>query len=112
MIPPEQTYIPPRRPKIKDAVEKLLPQVPRQLIRRLEYWALYSIHQDVVKSGMAPETAARKYVKGYDPEKIRREEERKIARKAREKELLRKKAEAKKKKERARAAARAKTRRR
>jgi hypothetical protein len=108
MTAPEQAYIAPKRTKIKDAVEKLLPQVPRGLVRRLDYWALYSLHQDITKSGMNPETAARKYVKGYDPEKIRQAKEREIARKAREKEALRKKAEVKKKQAQARAAAAAK----
>ena len=100
-----ESYIPPRRPKIKDAVIKLLPQVPPQLIRALQYWALYSIHQDIVKTKMDPETIARKYVKGYDPVKIKEAAEREAARKERAKEIIRKKAEAQAKKVAARAKA-------
>lgn len=100
-------YIAPKRTFIKDEVIDLLPQVPPKLIRALDYWALYSIHQDMVKSGMDAETAARRYVKGYDPKKIKEEIERAEARKEREREARRKKAEAQKKKLQARAKAQA-----
>ena len=102
-----QEYIAPKRTFIKDEVSELLPQVPSKLIRALDYWALYSIHQDMVKSGMDAETAARRYVKGYDPKKIKEEIERAEARKEREREMRRKKAEAQKKKIQARAKAQA-----
>ncbi len=62
-------YVAPRRVHIKDAVCALLPHVDPRLIKKLDYWALYTIHQDVVKSGADPETLARKLIKGYDPSK-------------------------------------------
>ena len=69
--PPVETppYVAPRRVHIKDAVCALLPHVDPRLIKKLDYWALYTIHQDVVKSGADPETLARKLIKGYDPAK-------------------------------------------
>lgn len=62
-------YTAPKRAHIKDAVCALLPHVDPKLIKKLDYWALYTIHQDVVKSGKDAETLARKLIKGYDPAK-------------------------------------------
>lgn len=62
-------YTAPKRAHIKEAVCALLPHVDPRLIKKLGYWALYTIHQDVVKSGKDAETLARKLIKGYDPAK-------------------------------------------
>ncbi|MCX6350209.1 MAG: hypothetical protein NTV79_12050 [Candidatus Aureabacteria bacterium] len=107
-VPEEvQIYIAPRRQHIKDEVCQLLPQVPRDLVRKLDYWALYTIHQDVVKSGADPESMARRYVKGYNPEKIRQIQAQVEARKRREQEIVLKRADAQRRKEEARARAEA-----
>jgi hypothetical protein len=94
----ETGYVAPPRKQIKDEVCKLLPHVDQKLIRKLDWWALYTIHQDVVKDGKDAEALARKLVKGYDPEKIKAEQEKVAARKAREEERKRraKEVEAKK----------------
>jgi hypothetical protein len=62
-------YVAPKRAHIKDAVCALLPHIDKKLIKKLDYWALYTIHQDVVKSGKDAETLARSLIKGYDPSK-------------------------------------------
>lgn len=62
-------YVAPKRVNIKDAVCALLPHIDKKLIKKLDYWALYTIHQDVVKSGKDAETLARSLIKGYDPAK-------------------------------------------
>jgi hypothetical protein len=110
----KKDYVAPRRKDIKEAVCALLPHVDPKLIRKLDWWALYTIHQDIVKDGKDAETLARKLVKGYDPEKIKAEQEKAAARKAREaerkrraKELFAKKVEAKRKAAVAKAKARA-----
>jgi hypothetical protein len=64
---PQAPYVAPRRIYIKDAVCALLPHVDPKLVKGLEYWALYTIHQDVVKDGKDAESLARKLIKGYDP---------------------------------------------
>lgn len=66
---PKPPYAAPKRTEIKDAVCALLPHIDPKLIKRLDYWALYTIHQDVVKDGKDAETLARKLVRGYDPSK-------------------------------------------
>ena len=66
---PMAPYVAPRRQEIKDAVCALLPHVEPKLIKRLDYWVLYTIHQDVVKSGKDAEILARKLIRGYDPSK-------------------------------------------
>ena len=109
-VPEEvKKYIAPRRQHIKDEVCKLLPHVPRELVRKLDYWALYTIHQDVVKSGADPETMARRLVKGYNPEKAKQAAAQAEAKKAREVEIAQKRVEALRKKEEARAKAEAAT---
>lgn len=62
-------YVAPKRAHINDAVCALLPHIDPKLIKKLDYWALYTIHQDVVKSGKDAETLARSLIKGYDPAK-------------------------------------------
>jgi hypothetical protein len=62
-------YVAPKRAHIKDAVCALLPHIDKKLIKKLDYWALYTIHQDVVKSGKDAETLARSLIRGYDPAK-------------------------------------------
>ncbi|MCX6356720.1 MAG: hypothetical protein NT045_02405 [Candidatus Aureabacteria bacterium] len=62
-------YIAPRRIDIKNAVCALLPHIDPKLIKALDYWALYTIHQDVVKSGKDAEALARTLIRGYNPEK-------------------------------------------
>jgi regulator of protease activity HflC (stomatin/prohibitin superfamily) len=105
-VPEEvKKYIAPRRQHIKDEVCQLLPQVPRELVRKLDYWALYTIHQDVVKSGADPETMARRLVKGYSPEKAKQAAAQVETRKARELEIAQKRIDAQRKKEEARAKA-------
>jgi len=64
-------YIAPRRTLIKDAVCELLPHIDPSLIKKLDYWALYTIHQDVVKDNKDREELARRLIKGYVPEKGR-----------------------------------------
>lgn len=66
---PKAPYVAPRRIYIKDAVCALLPHVDQKLVRGLDYWALYTIHQDVVKDGKDAESLARKLIRGYDPAK-------------------------------------------
>jgi len=60
-------YVAPRRIYIKDAVCELLPHVDPKLVRGLDYWALYTIHQDVVKDGKDAESLARRLIRGYEP---------------------------------------------
>jgi len=105
-VPEEvKKYIAPRRQHIKDEVCQLIPHVPRELVRRLDYWALYTIHQDVVKSGADPETLARRLVKGYNPEKAKQAAAQVEAKKARETEIAQKRTDAQRRKEEARAKA-------
>ena len=66
---PKAPYVAPRRLYIKDAVCALLPHVDPKLVRGLDYWALYTIHQDVVKDGKDAESLARRLIRGYDPAK-------------------------------------------
>lgn len=66
---PKPPYVAPRRTDVKAAVCALLPHVDPKLIKRLDYWALYTIHQDVVKDGKDAEALARKLIRGYDPSK-------------------------------------------
>jgi hypothetical protein len=66
---PKAPYTAPRRTEIKEAVCALLPHIDPRLIKRLDYWALYTIHQDVVKDGKDAEALARRLVRGYDPSK-------------------------------------------
>ena len=65
--PPVETppYVAPRRVHIKDAVCALLPHVDPRLIKKLDYWALYTMHSRICKYGDDPESMARKFVKGY-----------------------------------------------
>jgi hypothetical protein len=114
MAQKDSGYVAPRRKYIKDEVCKLLPHVDPKLIKKLDYWALYTIHQDVVKDGKSAEELARRLIKGYDPDKIAAERKKAEERKAREeerkkraKEIATKKAEAKKKAAEAKAKARA-----
>jgi len=69
VIETKHVYIAPKRTAIKDAVCALLPHIDPKLIKRLDYWALYTIHQDVVKDGKDSEGLARKLIRGYEPEK-------------------------------------------
>lgn len=66
---PKTPYVAPRRIHIKDAVCALLPHVDPRLVKGLDYWALYTIHQDVVKDGKDAESLARRLIKGYEPVK-------------------------------------------
>lgn len=66
---PAAPYVAPRRMYIKDAVCALLPHVDPKLVKGLDYWALYTIHQDVVKDGKDAESLARRLIKGYEPVK-------------------------------------------
>ena len=66
---PKAPYVAPRRLHIKDAVCALLPHVDPGLVKGLDYWALYTIHQDVVKDGKDAESLARKLIRDYDPAK-------------------------------------------
>lgn len=111
-------YVAPTRKKIKEEVCKLLstvdPPVDPKLVRKLDWWALYTIHQDVVKSGKDARELAVRLVKGYDPKKIQEKIDQAAARKVREeerklraREIVRKKAEAKAKAAAAKAKARA-----
>ncbi|MCX6356085.1 MAG: hypothetical protein NTZ78_14465 [Candidatus Aureabacteria bacterium] len=65
----KSVYIAPKRTAIKDAVCALLPHIDPKLIKRLDYWALYTIHQDVVKDGKDSEELARRLIRGYEPGK-------------------------------------------
>ena len=78
-----EAYVAPARKIIKKEVQKLLPDADPKLIQGLDWWQLYSIHQDVVKSGKTAESMAIKYIKGYDPAKIRAEREKAEAEKRR-----------------------------
>lgn len=60
-------YVAPKRTAIKEAVCALLPHVDPKLIKRLDYWALYTIHQDVVRDAKDAEALARKLIRGYEP---------------------------------------------
>jgi hypothetical protein len=66
---PMAPYVAPRRQEIKEAVCALLPHIDPRLIKKLDYWALYTIHQDVVKGGRNAEALARTLIRGYDPGK-------------------------------------------
>ncbi|MDD5555733.1 MAG: hypothetical protein PHN82_00610 [bacterium] len=107
-------YVAPRRVHIKEEVAKLLPHVDPRLIKKLDYWALYTIHQDVVKDGKDAEELARRLIKGYDPAKARGMAEAAAAKKTKEeererrmKEAATRKAEARQKADAAKARARA-----
>ena len=63
--PPAEAYIAPVRTKIKDELAKLMPMVKRSDLTGLDYWALYTMHSEIVKYGRNPEELARKFVKGY-----------------------------------------------
>ncbi len=62
--PKSTSYRPPDRGRIKDAVAKLLPDIDPKIIHGLEWWQLYSIHQDIAKDKKSPASVARKYIKG------------------------------------------------
>lgn len=64
---PMAPYVAPRRQEIKEAVCALLPHIDPRLIKKLDYWVLYTIHQDVVKGGKDAEALARTLIRGYDP---------------------------------------------
>jgi hypothetical protein len=66
---PRAPYVAPRRIEIKDAVCAVLPHIDPRLIKTLDYWVLYTIHQDVVKDGKDAEALARRLIRGYDPDK-------------------------------------------
>ena len=118
MAEKDSGYVAPTRKKIKDEVSKLLssvdPPVDPKLIRKLDWWALYTIHQDVVKDGKDAREIAVTLVRGYDPEKIRAQQEKEAERKARDeerkrraKEVAARKVESKRKADAARAKAKA-----
>ncbi|MDP8246993.1 MAG: hypothetical protein P9M00_02555 [Candidatus Tritonobacter lacicola] len=102
-----EAYVAPARKIIKKEVQKLLPDADPKLIQGLDWWQLYSIHQDVVKSGKNAESMAIKYIKGYNPAKIRAEREKAEAEKRRIEEEKVRRAEEKRKmaEEKVRAAA-------
>jgi len=84
--------------------EDLKQRIHSKLVDKLDWWALYTIHQDVVKDGKDPQELAQSLIKGYDPAKIRAQMAKEEARKKREeerkmpaKEAARKKAEARRK---------------
>jgi len=63
----QQSYRPPARGRIKAAVSALLPDVDPKIIQGQDWWRLYSIHQDIVKDGKSPRSAARKHLEGWKP---------------------------------------------
>ncbi len=40
-----------------------------KLIRQLDWWALYTMHSEIVKYSRDPESMARKFVNGYKKQK-------------------------------------------
>lgn len=86
-------YVAPPRKEIKKEVVKLLsklaPPVDPKLVQQLDWWALYTIHQDVVKSGRNPAALAEQLIKGYNPQKIKAQQAKEAARKARAEEKIR-----------------------
>jgi len=85
---PRAPYVAPRRMEIKDAVCALLPHIDPRLIKKLDYWVLYTIHQDVVKGGKDAEVLARTLIRGYDPHRNMGLNPRQTAGTAKEKEQM------------------------
>ncbi|MCX6355816.1 MAG: hypothetical protein NTZ78_13070 [Candidatus Aureabacteria bacterium] len=65
MIRKKEGYVAPPRGSIANAVCKLLPAVPRELIEGLGFTALYTIHSEIACYGLKPEAVAEVCITGY-----------------------------------------------
>ena len=65
MIRKKKGYVAPPRGSIANAVRKLLPAVPRDLIEGLDFHALYTIHSEIARYGLKPEAVAEVNITSY-----------------------------------------------
>lgn len=65
MIKKREGYHAPGRSGIASAVARLIPFVPREVVEKLDFTALYSIHSEIECYGLDPEGVAEANVPGY-----------------------------------------------
>jgi hypothetical protein len=65
MIKKKKGYVAPPRGSIRNEVAKLLPAVPRDVIERLDFTALYTIHSEIACYGLNPDAVAEVTITGY-----------------------------------------------